>query len=106
MKRYPTAKREKVYLLPLGETILEHWRKYRPQMCKELEREGKLLQTVESVQNQVIDTTQDLHEKKVPWATIQEVTREMWALPAEEDKLAREYEHPTLTGLIPPETTG
>ncbi len=73
-------------LTGLGLQIRAHWRKYRPKMVAELERAGKLRESVYAAQEATSDLMDKLLDKGLPHDQAWELAREEWAfLPSEED---------------------
>ncbi len=73
-------------LTSLGMQIEAHWRKYRPKMVAELERAGKLRESVYAAQEATSDLMDKLLDKGLPHDQAWELVREEWAfLPSEED---------------------
>ena len=71
----------------LGLQIKAHWEKHRPQMCAQLQREGKLQESVYQAQEQTNDLMDDLLAKGLSHDQAWELAREEWAfLPDEEDQ--------------------
>ena len=83
-------KKEKHRGLPLGSLGLQikaHWEKYRPQMFAQLQREGKLQESVYQAQEQTNDLMDRLLDKGLSHDQAWELAREEWAfLPGEEDE--------------------
>ena len=71
----------------LGLQIKAHWKKYRPRMYKELEKSGKLLESVYAAQELTNDLMDRLLAKRMPHHQAWEIAREEWAfLPSERDE--------------------
>jgi hypothetical protein len=71
----------------LGLQIKAHWQKYRPRMCAELEREGRLDEAVQQARDLTSEALAEALQKGVPYHQAWESVREEWAfLPSEEDE--------------------
>ena len=71
----------------LGLRIKAHWKQYRPKMCAQLQREGKLDESVYTAQELTGETLYRLTvEEKLSYDQAWELVREEWAfVPSEED---------------------
>ena len=70
----------------LGLQIKAHWKQYRPQMSAQLQREGKLEESVYAAQEMTNELMDSLLEKGLSHDQAWELAREEWAfLPDEED---------------------
>jgi hypothetical protein len=69
-------------LLPNGQYVLEHWRKYRPNVVKELEADGSLFEVVQERADEAAELAERLWKQGVPGpvATLQ-ADRELIFLP-------------------------
>ena len=66
----------------LGEKILRHWREHCPQMVRDLERKGRLDQTVLEAQETTGDLLYELVSvKKMNYPAAWELAMQDWALP-------------------------
>ena len=66
----------------LGEKILRHWREHCPQMVRDLERKGRLDQTVLEAQETTGDLLYELVSvKKMNYPAVWELAMQDWALP-------------------------
>jgi len=64
----------------LGQMILEHWQKHRPQMVEELQRANRLDQTVYEVQELTGDLLYDLTVvQKMDYQAAWEIATREWA---------------------------
>ena len=71
----------------LGLQIKAHWKKYRPQMSAQLQREGKLEESVYAAQELTSDLMDSLLDKKLSYHQAWELAREEWAFLPSEDAL-------------------
>lgn len=70
----------------LGLQIKAHWEKYLPHMYAQLQREGKIQESVYQAQEQTKDLMTELLAKGLDYNQAWELAREEWAfLPSEED---------------------
>jgi hypothetical protein len=70
----------------LGLQIRAHWKRHRPKMYAELEKAGKLQESVYQAQELTNDLMDSLLAKKLPHHQAWELAREEWAfLPSETD---------------------
>ena len=68
----------------LGLQIKAHWKKYRPKMYAELQRQGKLEESVYAAQERTSDLMDELLSKRMPHHQAWEIAREECAfLPSE-----------------------
>ena len=66
----------------LGEKILRHWREHCPQMVRDLERKGRLDQSVLEAQETTGDLLYELVSvKKMNYPAAWELATQEWALP-------------------------
>ena len=75
-------------LSTLGLEIYDHWMEHRPRMCAELQKQGKLLQSVYAAQNLTAEALFEAMQgpAKLPYNRAWELVRGEWAfLPDEED---------------------
>jgi hypothetical protein len=81
----------------LGEKILRHWREHCPQMVRDLERKGRLDQTVLEAQETTGDLLYELVSvKKMNYPAAWELATQEWALPESDNQ------DETTTGDLPP----
>jgi hypothetical protein len=67
----------------LGQMILEHWQKHRPQMVEELQRTNQLDQTIYEAQETTGDRLYELVSiQKMDYQAAWEIATREWALPA------------------------
>ena len=67
----------------LGQMILEHWQKHRPQMVEELQRTNQLDQTIYEAQETIGDLLYELVSvQKMDYQAAWEIAMREWALPA------------------------
>ena len=74
-----------VQLDPLGEKILKHWKSNRPLMSAELEKQGKLLSSIQSAEEMYKESLADGVAKGLPYQSALEAARPLAFLPDEED---------------------
>jgi hypothetical protein len=66
----------------LGQMILEHWQKHRPQMVEELQRTNQLDQTIYEAQETTGDLLYELVSvQKMDYQAAWEIAMREWALP-------------------------
>lgn len=94
---------QEYHLLPLGQKILKHWQEFRPKMCRDLEKQGKLRQSVYAAQELTVQALYDLEVKQgLPRNQAWELVREQWAfLPAESDQPKINFEPEKLVSRVP-----
>jgi hypothetical protein len=64
----------------LGQMILEHWKKYRPQMVEDLQRANQLDQAIYEVQERTGDLLYELVSvQKMDYQAAWEVATQEWA---------------------------
>ena len=81
----------------LGEAILKHWRENCPQMVRDLERQGRLDQSVLEAQETTGDLLYELVSvKKMNYQAAWELAAEEWALPPSQSRIEG------LSGNLPP----
>ena len=81
----------------LGEKILKHWRDHCPQMVRDLERKGRLDQSVLEAQETTGDLLYELVSvKKMNYPAAWELATQEWALPESGS------EEGTTNGDLPP----
>lgn len=69
----------------LGIQIKAHWKRHRPKMYAELEKAGKLEESVYQAQERTSDLMDSLLDQKLSYDQAWEMAREEWAfLPSEE----------------------
>jgi hypothetical protein len=84
----------------LENMAIEHWKKYRPKMYRELLKGGKLQERVVKAAQLTEEALEDLLSEGVPYDQAWELVREMWiCLPTEED-VPLLGEDPTLKNAI------
>jgi len=67
----------------LGQMILEHWQKHRPQMVEELQRTNQLDQTIYEAQETIGDLLYELVSvQKMDYQAAWEIAMREWALPS------------------------
>jgi hypothetical protein len=67
----------------LGQMILEHWQKHRPQMVEELKTTNQLEQTIYEAQETTGDLLYELVSvKKMEYQAAWEMAMREWAVPA------------------------
>ena len=67
----------------LGQMILEHWQKHRPQMVEELQKTNQLDQTIYEAQETTGDLLYELVSvQKMDYQAAWEIAMREWALPA------------------------
>jgi hypothetical protein len=67
----------------LGQMILEHWQKHRPQMVEELQATNQLEQTIYEAQETIGDLLYELVSvQKMDYQAAWEIAMREWALPA------------------------
>jgi hypothetical protein len=72
-------------LCSLGIQIKAHWKRHRPKMYAELEKAGKLEESVYQAQERTSDLMDSLLDQKLSYDQAWEMAREEWAfLPSEE----------------------
>jgi hypothetical protein len=71
-------------MLPLGRQIKRHWKTFRPNMYKELLREGTLDRLVIAAQEQTLQAYAKLIQSGLPDNQAWEMVREEWAFLPEE----------------------
>ena len=69
----------------LGWTIRDHLKQYRPKMFQDLKSQGKLKQTVESMQNQASASMASLEDQGLYHHEAWEILKDDVLLPSEED---------------------
>ena len=94
----------------LGLQIKAHWKKYRPKMYAELEKAGKLQESLHAAQELTGEELYRLTVKeKLPHNQAWELVSQEWAfLPSEEDRPSLPFDPATLSDRLstpPPETT-
>ena len=81
----------------LGEKILKHWREHCPQMVRDLERQGRLDQSVLEAQETTGDLLYELVSvKKMNYPAAWELATQEWALPESGNQ------EETTSGDLPP----
>jgi hypothetical protein len=71
----------------LGQMILEHWRKHRPQMVEELQTTNQLELTVYEAQETIGDLLYELVSvQKMDYQAAWEIAMREWALPPSPDR--------------------
>jgi len=81
----------------LGEKILKHWRDHCPQMVRDLERKGRLDQSVLEAQETTGDLLYELVSvKKMNYPAAWELATQEWALPQSGNQ------EETTSGDVPP----
>jgi hypothetical protein len=91
--------------------IKAHWEKYRPQMYRQLEQEGRLDQSLHEASERTGEAFADLVENGLEPSSAWEAVREEWAfVPAESDQPSQQTLPPLLAStepmqeLFPPES--
>jgi len=89
---------ETTALTPLGQKILEHWRRHRPTMVETLTRENHLQQAVFAAQELTGDLLYELMVvQKMDYQFAWEIATREWAfLPDEEDQPNLSFDPATL----------
>jgi hypothetical protein len=84
------AKKKRNVQYPLGSLglqIKDHWKKYRPTMYAELEKQWKLEESVHAARERTSDLMDSLLAKGLSYDQAWELAREEWAfVPSEEDE--------------------
>lgn len=94
-------------LSSLGYQIEAHWRKCRPKMVAELERQGKLRQALHAAQELTGRALLDLVQRGVRYPEAWTRVRETWAfLPDEETVPKLGFDPASLEPPTPPESIG
>ena len=85
-------------MTPLGYKILEHWKRYRPKMVRELEKGNHLQQAVFAAQELTGDLLYELTVvQKMDYHAAWEIASREWAfLPDEEDQPQLSFDPATL----------
>jgi hypothetical protein len=82
----------------VGYQIEAHWRKCRPKMVAELERQGKLRQAVYTAQELTDRALGNLVERGVPYHEAWKLIGGQWALLPDEQEVQAHYETTVAVG--------
>jgi hypothetical protein len=66
--------------------ILDHWRRHRPRMCRDMERTGSLIQRVRDAARERARLEALAADPRIGEDGARELAREVWCFPDERDK--------------------
>src|SRR4051794_11494591 len=91
-------------MTPLGLKILDHWKRHRPKMVTDLQRQKRLEQAVFAAQELTTDLLHDLAViQRMDYQAAWEIATREWAfLPDEEDQLQLSFDPANLTSADAP----
>ena len=73
-------------LTPTEREILDHWRRYRPKMCREMERAGELIARVRAAAKERVRIEAFGSDPRIGEAGARELARDVWCFPDERDQ--------------------